>query len=187
MVTAVAPVAGRFALKIALFWIATTPATCGCVVTPQFAEPGQVWLVPGGVLDNTAPSVLKSGPAEAVLELKAIVLLMMFTAVESCSEIPAPSQPATLSAMMLLVTVTVFHWLGSVGKATISEPLTAWNAIPPPLPDSAAFPMMRLALITKPGPTPSLGPTAEIAVVRGSPVLLLGLKGTQSVSIVALP
>ena len=100
---------------------------------PQFAV--QVWPVPGGVLPNGAPSVLKRGPADAVLELKAIVLLTMFTAVESISEIPAPSQPATLSAMMLLVTVTVFHCLGFVGKATISEPLAAWKAIPPPLPD----------------------------------------------------
>src|SRR6266480_1455870 len=153
--------------------MATTPAGRGCVVVPQFAV--QVWPVPGGVLANGAPSVLKSGPADAVLELKAIVLLTMFTAVESSSEIPAPSQPATLSAMMLLVTVTVFHCLGFVGKATISEPLTAWKAIPPPLPASAPFPIMRLALITSPGPAPSLGPTAEIAVVRGSPVPVAGL------------
>src|SRR5712691_5731468 len=136
----------------------------------------------GGVLARGAPIVLKSGPAEAVLELKAIVLLMMFTATESVSEIPAPSQPATLSAMMLLVTVTVFHCRGCLGKATTSEPLTAWKEMPPPLPLSALFPMMRLALITKPGPTPSLGPTALIAVLPGLPPG--APKGTQSVSIV---
>src|SRR5258708_39851312 len=102
-----ATVAGRFALRIALFWMATTPAGCGSVVVPQFAV--QVCAGAGGVLASGAPRVLNSGPAEAVVELKAIVLLMTFTAVESSSEIPAPSQPATLSAMMLFVTVTVFH------------------------------------------------------------------------------
>ncbi len=124
-----------------------------------------VQTVVRGVLDNGAPIVLNSGPADAVLELKAIVLLMMFTAVESSSEIPAPSQPATLSVMMLLVTVTVFHCEGCVGKATTSEPLTAWKAIPAPLPLSAVLPMMRLALITKPGPTPSLGPTPAVRML----------------------
>src|SRR5213080_1642047 len=48
-----------------------------------------------------------------------MVLLMMFTLGESASEIPAPSQPPTLSTMMLLVTVTRFHCPGSVGKLTI--------------------------------------------------------------------
>src|SRR5216684_5706305 len=139
----------------------------------------------GGVLASGAPIVLNSGPADAVLELKAIVLLTMFTAVESSSEIPAPSQPATLSAMMLLVTVTVFHCLGFVGKETMSEPLTAWKEMPPPLPLSAAFPRMRLALITKPGPAPSLGPTVAIGVLPGLPPR--APKGTQSWSIVALP
>ncbi len=64
--------------------------------------------------------MLKRGPAEAVLELNAIVLLMMFTWVESSSEIPAPSQPATLSAMMLLVTVTVSS-VTSVGSIPHNE------------------------------------------------------------------
>ena len=154
---------------------------------PQFAVQGAPGApgAGGGVLLNGAPIVVNSGPAEAVLELKAIVLLMMFTATESVREIPAPSQPATLSTMMLLVTVTVFHCLGFVGKATISEPLTAWKAIPPPLPDSALFPIMRLALITKPGPAPSLGPTAESGVVPGLPPG--APKGTQSWSMLALP
>ena len=61
--------------------------------------------------------------------------------------------------MMLLVTCGEYQRLGFVGKASTSEPLMFWNAIPPPVPLSAALPMIRLALITRPGPTPSLGPT----------------------------
>ncbi len=69
-----------------------------------------VWmqLVPW-VLAKGAPIVLKSTPDEAVLSLDMIVLLMMFTFNASSSETPAPSQPATLLTMMLLVTVTEFQ------------------------------------------------------------------------------
>ena len=110
---------------------------------------------------------------------------MMFTLGESRSETPAPSQPPTLSTMMLLVTVTRFHCPGSVGNATISEPLTALKAIPAPVPLSAAFPIIRLALITSPGPTPSLGPTLATGVLPGLPPG--APKGAQSWSILALP
>src|SRR5580700_5523158 len=107
--------------------MATSPAGCAADVVPQLVvHVGPCWLASG------APSVLKSTPAEAVLALDAIVLLMMSTARESCSEIPAPSHPATLLEMMLLVTVTVFQFSGAFGNAMISEPLTAWNAMPPP-------------------------------------------------------
>ena len=44
------------------------------------------------------------------------MLLMKFTFRESCSDTPAPSQPATLLAMMLLVTLTEYHSVGFVGK-----------------------------------------------------------------------
>src|SRR6266550_8695895 len=109
-------VAGRFALKTAPFCMATTPAGCGRVVMPQPVVQGAPGApgAGGGVLPNGAPIVVNSGPAEAVLVLKAIVLLMMFTATESVREIPAPSQPATLSVMISLVTVTVFHCLARV-------------------------------------------------------------------------
>src|SRR4029077_8999298 len=123
------------------------------------------------VLARGAPRVLKSTPDEAVVSLDIIVLLMMFTASPSSSEIPAPSQPATLLAMMLLVTCTEYQFPGVFGKATPSDPFTFWKAMPPPLPLSAALPIIRLALITRPGPTPSLG------------VTLLGA-GTQSWSVV---
>src|SRR5947207_6625685 len=60
-------VAARFAVKTALFCIATTPATCACDDVPQFAvQGGPGWLATG------APSVLKSTPDEAVLALNEI-------------------------------------------------------------------------------------------------------------------
>src|SRR5205085_2491947 len=173
-------IAARFAIKTALCCIAATPAICGCDVVPQFAvQVGPCWLAMG------PPRVLKSIPDEAVLAFKAIVLLMMFTLGESTSEIPAPSHPATLSTMMLLVTVAEFHCPGSSGKATMSDPLTAEKAMPPPVPLSAEFPMIRLALITSPGPTPSLGPIPATTIL-GTP-LVLPEGGPQSVSMLALP
>jgi len=70
---------------------------------------------------------LKSTPAEAVVSLEAIVLLIMFTPNESTIEIPAPSQPATLLVMMLLVTVTWNHFNGCVGNVITSLPLMSWK------------------------------------------------------------
>src|SRR4029077_2344977 len=86
---------------------------------------------------------------------------------------PPPSQPATLLVMMLLVTLTVFQRQPfrlallhrpllfelplPFGKLSTSVPLMCCNRRPPPLPLSAALPMIRLALITRPGPVPSLG------------------------------
>src|ERR1700740_457812 len=81
-------VAARFAVNTALCGSATTPATCGADVVLLLVVLVPAWLATG------APRVLKSIPAEAVLALKAIVLLMMFTLGESTSEIPAPSHPA---------------------------------------------------------------------------------------------
>src|SRR2546430_17688917 len=82
-------------------------------------------------------------PEEAVVSLDAIVLLMMFTFNESWSEIPAPSQPATLLLMMLLVTLTAYQLAGIVGKVSTSVPLAPLKARPPPLPLSAALPWIR--------------------------------------------
>src|SRR6266550_3946173 len=103
-------------------------------------------------LARGAPIVLNSTPDDAVVSLDMTVLLMTFTANESTSEMPAPSQPVTL-----LVTFTEYQFAGVVGKVSTSPPLTDWKRMPPPLPLSAALPIIRLALITKPGPTPSLG------------------------------
>src|SRR2546430_2880713 len=150
---------GRFANSCELFWIATTPAGwrvevvhgAGQVPSGLRATAQGPWLLASG-----APSVLNSTPEEAVVSLDAIVLLMMFTFSASSSEMPAPSQPATLLVMMLLVTVTPYQLLGVVGNASTSPPLTACRRMPPPLPLSAPLPMIRLALITRPGPVPSL-------------------------------
>src|SRR5438874_2577017 len=117
--------------------MATSPAGCGADVVPQF----EVHVGPDE-LASGAPSVLNSTPAEAVVSLEMMVLLMMFATNASCSEIPAPSQPATLSAMMLLVIFTEYQLDGLVGNAITSEPLTFCKRRPPPLPLSAALPMI---------------------------------------------
>src|SRR5215831_7414759 len=122
-----------------------TPATCGhdCDgLSVQFFP----WL-----LANGANRDWKSTPEEAVESLETIVLLMTFTANASCRAMPAPSQPATLLAMMLLVMVTVFQRqparfavlqcpargslfeeLAPCGKLRTSVPLMSCNRSPPP-------------------------------------------------------
>ena len=57
-----------------------------------------------------------STPEEARVSLLAMVLLMMDTFNESCSDIPAPSQPARLLTMMLLVMETLFQVVGVAGE-----------------------------------------------------------------------
>src|SRR5882762_11495807 len=91
-----------------------------------------------GALAWVAKKAPKSVPDDAVESFDAIVLLIRFTAKESCSDTPAPSQPATLSVMMLFVTLTEYQRSGLLGKADTSEPLTPWKRMPPPLPASAA-------------------------------------------------
>src|SRR5207237_1134191 len=109
--------------------MATSPAGCGADVVPQF----EVHVGPDE-LASGAPSVLNSTPAEAVVSLEMMVLLMMFATNASCSEIPAPSQPATLSAMMLLVIFTEYQLEGVVGNVITSEPLTLCKRRPPRAP-----------------------------------------------------
>src|SRR2546429_5076717 len=146
--------------------MATSPAGCGADVVPQF----EVHVGPDGVARG-ARVVLNGTPAEGGVSLEMMVLLMMFATNASCSKIPAPSQPATLSAMMLLVIFTEYQLEGVVGNVITSEPLTLCKRRPPPLPLSAALPMIRLALITRPGPVPPPG--------------RLCVGGTQSASVVA--
>src|SRR2546430_16940476 len=71
--------------------------------------------------------------------------------------------------MRLLVRDTRSQLLGVVGTVSTSPPLTACSRMRPPLPLSAALPMIRLALITRPGPVPSL--------------VVLGVGGRQSLSV----
>ena len=166
--------AGKFAVRTAPFWTLTRPAGWAVEVVMQGDGGSPVVGLMGQGPDELAkgaPIVLNSTPDDAVVSLDMTVLLMTFTANESTSEMPAPSQPATLLAMILLVTFTEYQFAGVVGKVSTSPPFTAWKRMPPPLPLSAALPIIRLALITKPGPTPSLGE------------MLLG-GGTQSASVV---
>src|SRR5262249_5860504 len=137
-----------------------------------------------GTLASGANKELNSSPAEAVESLEMIVLLTTFTASASSSDTPPPSHPATLFAMMLLVALTEFHVQRNgngivthvvpkrmpCGKLITSLPFTCCSRRPPPLPASAALPRIRLALIVRPGPVPSLG-----ATVFGG--------GTQSLSV----
>src|SRR5260221_2672830 len=109
----------------------------------------------GGVLAFGAPSVLKSTPAEAVVSLDMTVLLMSLTFSASTSETPPPSQPATLFAMMLLVTVTSYQRPGFPALGATSVPLTPCRRRPPPLPLSAVLPRIRFESIISPRPTPS--------------------------------
>src|SRR6266403_1432136 len=116
---------GKFAVSTALFWMLTNPAgwfvevvTQGDGCTPLGGVVQGPWLLAKG-----APRVLKSTPDEAVVSLDITVLLMKFTFNASTSETPAPSQPATLLAMILLVTFTEYHCAGVLGKLSTSEPL----------------------------------------------------------------
>ncbi len=122
---------------------------CGCVGSGCGLHPI------GGADELTAPSVLNSTPAEAVVSFITTVLLMKRTFSASCIDTPPPSQPATLLAMTLLVTVTSYHCAGVVGNAPTSVPLICCRRRPPPLPVSALLPMIRLASITSPLPMPS--------------------------------
>src|SRR5215469_10898780 len=118
------------------------PADCGhdASVVPGAVPPGSAQApllelpLPGGELLMGVPMLCVSTPEEARLSLLAMVLLMMVTLSESWSEMPAPSQPATLLTMMLLVISTLFHNFGCVGKVETSVPLTCCRRMPPPLP-----------------------------------------------------
>jgi len=100
-----------------------------------------VWLAIG------APSALNKIPAVAVVEFEITVLLTMLVRSASSSEMPAPSTPATFLAMMLLVTVTsIPQRRHEEGSRMTSVPFTSGTAIPPPVPDSAVLPRIRLAL-----------------------------------------
>ena len=113
-------------MRFDVFCMVTRPAGCGerscwsrAAGLAAGSDPG------GGALACGAPRVLNSTPAEAVVSLATIVLLMKFTFSASWSETPPPSQPATLLVMMLLVTVTPYHSVGVSGKRLTSVPLTS--------------------------------------------------------------
>src|SRR6516164_7883739 len=138
------------------FGVLVTPADCG-----QEAVPAALWHSPGGALANGAPMLNVSTPEEASESLLKMLLLRMATFNESCSDIPAPSQPTSLLTIMLLVTETLFQSDGCVGKVETSDPLICCRRMPPPLPLSAMLPWIRLALITRLWPVPSLSPGGQ--------------------------
>src|ERR1700674_3303784 len=109
----------------------------------------------GGTVENEAPEVSKSTPADDVVSFEATVLLLKLTRTALWSETPPPVQPATLLAMMLLVTVIPYQFAGLLGLRCTSVPLMCCNRIPPPLPLSAVLPTITLLSITVLGPTPS--------------------------------
>src|SRR5450631_564915 len=153
-----------FACSTGLLLTLTRPATCGqdCpLVAPQITLP-----VGAAELASGANSDWNSVPDEAVESLDAIVLFTMLAASTSRSDTPPPSQPATLLTMMLFVTLTEFQLqddrsavqlLAPLGMFSTSVPLTCWIRRPPPLPESAALPRIKLALIVSAVPVPSLG------------------------------
>ena len=126
-----------------------TPAGCG--QDAVFAPVGPVIVqFPAGALAIGVPMLEVSTPDDARLSLLAMVLLTMDTFNESCRDIPAPSQPARLFTMMLLVMDTLFHSvLAGVpplpqvtnagppvtthppGNAVTSVPLTWFRRMPP--------------------------------------------------------
>src|SRR5258708_243591 len=136
------------------------PADCGhdAVLVP--VGPFMVQF-PAAALAMGVPMLLVSTPEVPRLSLCMMVLLTRFTFNASCNDIPAPSQPATLLTMMLLEMVTSCQRFGRVLKVATSVPLTDWRRMPPPDPLSAELPWIRLALITKSGPVPSLNPGGQ--------------------------
>src|SRR5215469_9084216 len=140
---------GKVLVSSVEFRVLLTPA--GCAHDALFAVPiGPVRVkFPAGALASGVPRLFVSTPEVARESLWAMVLLMMLTFSESCNEMPAPSQPEMLFTMMLLVMLTSFQRLGCLAKVATSDPLTWLSRMPPPLPLSAEFPWIRLALITK--------------------------------------
>src|SRR5262249_51116530 len=130
------------------FRVLLTPAGCGHEAL--FAPVGPVRVqFPAGALAIGVPRLFVSTPEVARESLWAMVLLMICTFSESCNEMPAPSKPAMLLTMMLLVMLTSFQNWGCRAKVATSVPLTWLSRMPPPLPLSAEFPWIRLALITR--------------------------------------
>src|SRR5580765_8010653 len=142
------------------FCVLVTPADCGHdVVWPACTQ------FPAGELDAGVPMLCVSTPEDASASLLAMVLLTICTFNESCNEMPAPSQPATLFTIMLLVIETLFQRCGWRGKVETSVPLTCCRRMPPPLPLSALLPWIKLPLIVSPRPVPSLSPGGQSASI----------------------
>src|SRR5215468_4372590 len=132
-------------IRVGVFLMVTNPAGCGICAALWLRQFGSCGLVVksvvglqpgGGDAASTAPSVLKSTPADAVVSFETMVLFTRVARRASSMDTPAPSQPATLFAMMLFWTVTPYQVFGSrlYGVVTTSVPLTCCRRRPPPLP-----------------------------------------------------
>ena len=131
------------AIRFGVFCMVTRPAGCGiCGPLPPDRHFGfggknasEVGTQPGcGEAPIMALMVLNSTPADDVVSLETTVLFAITALSVSWSEIPPPSQPATLFTMMLLVKVMSNQLSGVCGKLATSEPLTWRRRIPPPEP-----------------------------------------------------
>src|SRR5437870_13126332 len=101
--------AGKFAVRTAPFWTLTRPAGWAVEVVMQGDGGSPVVGLMGQGPDELAkgaPIVLNGTPDDAGVSVDMTVWLMTFTANESTSEMPGPSQPATLVALLLVVTLT---------------------------------------------------------------------------------
>ena len=133
----------------------------------------RAWLQFGGVPASWpagAPRVLKSTPDEAVVSLETMVLLTMFTASASCSETPRAVPAGHVVGDDVVGDGDVYQLRRTcVGKLATSVPLTPGSAGRRRCRFPRALPMIRLALITRPGPVPSLSPGAQSASVTVLP------------------
>ncbi|VWC32020.1 hypothetical protein BCO37747_06909 [Burkholderia contaminans] len=148
------------AIRFCVCVVVSSPAGCCVDVSMKLVQVDSALVVllvhPGGAtFDCAAAGVLKSTPADAVASFAITVLLMKLTRTASCSDTPPPDQPATLSAMMLLITRTWYQLFGLPRLRCTSVPLTFCSRSPPPFPLSAVLPMIRLPSITRFGPMPS--------------------------------
>ena len=108
------------------FCMLVTPADCGHDAVDGPLGPFATQF-PAGALAAGVPMLCVSTPEVVSESLLEMVLFMMDTFSASRSEIPAPSQPAMLFTIMLLVMETLFQSFGFVLKVETSVPLTCWK------------------------------------------------------------
>ena len=121
----------KVVVSSAEFCILVTPADCGHDAVPA----ALCAIAPGGALARGAPMLLVSTPDEAGGIVGGDRVVENVHLQRVLKEIPAPSHPATLLAMMLLVMRHAGTSLsGWSAKVDTSVPLTSWSRMPPPLP-----------------------------------------------------
>src|SRR5512145_1911181 len=86
----------------------------------------------------------KALPAVPVLSLLATVLPVMLALTVSCNAMPPPAAPAMLLTTLLLVSVNWYQDAGVPGARRTSRPLMNSERMPPPSPEPAWLPCIRL-------------------------------------------